>query len=331
MCEDELETTCPFPPYQHTQHNQQLYDKYMAPSASAATTTNNSNDVVFFPSSKIKLLHQRTSLSLAYDRLKGWGYEGETVLYIVAESSVESDEKSNAEGDNISGILDSSLRTLDNKGGENNAIAVPSVADNAPALVGSLNNTKNASSSISSLLDGNDKSTIELALHLRDGLCHVDSVDVFCATATTSITAKKGADNVDIMDVDKDDEKRVSTDTTTAAALSSNAQLCPIPHRSVTFAHCDPLSVFLTAPHIVKEQCDSDSDAATDNDTVRDNKTTKVKRVRRYEADAHATRGTKGMTNSLRAASISSSWRTRIKLPCTTCYYSLRRIFLSYT
>jgi len=296
--------------YQHQTPQLNFISKStMAPSASAATTTNNSNDVVFFPSSKIKLLHQRTSLSLAYDRL-GWGYEGETVLYIVAESSVESDEKSNTEGDNISGILDSSLRTTDNKGGENNAIAVPSVADNAPALVGSLNSTKNASSSISSLLDGNDKSTIELALHLRDGLCHVDSVDVFCAAAATTsktITAKKGADNVDIMDVDKDGEKWVSTDTTTAAALSSNAQLCPIPHRSVTFAHYDPLSVFLTAPHIVKEQCDSDSDAATDNDTVRDNKTTKVKRVRRYEADAHATRGTKGMTNSLRAASISSS------------------------
>ena len=45
---------------------------------SSSNSSSSSSSSIFYPSSKIKLLHQRTSLSLAYDNSIGWGYQGET-------------------------------------------------------------------------------------------------------------------------------------------------------------------------------------------------------------------------------------------------------------
>ena len=55
--------------------------------AAAKSSSEGASSDLFYPSSKIQLLHQRTSLSLAFDRTKGWGYQGETALYVIVDTS----------------------------------------------------------------------------------------------------------------------------------------------------------------------------------------------------------------------------------------------------
>ena len=46
------------------------------------------NSATFYPSTKLKLLHQRTSLSLAHSDC-GWGYCGETALYVIVDPKAD--------------------------------------------------------------------------------------------------------------------------------------------------------------------------------------------------------------------------------------------------
>ena len=322
-------------------------------SASAATSTNNrGSNVLFFPSSKIKLLHQRTSLSLAYDSKRGWGYQGETAMYIVAIDAKPNDNPTSKDGNATtmgaskdiinSNADDSGTRESDNMAPAN---------DNA--------SSKTKSGCCATSLDGDGKSTIELALHLRDGCCHVDSVDIFCpavisrpATTTTSTSTDERNNEMDV------DEEEAPTTATTASATMINEtsqdhqqqqhRLRPLPQRSITFAHLDPLSIFMTRPspaastlmgavglHLGEddggssgrgEKNNGNGTATTKDDVKQQRKTITEARTRRYEADAHAIRGTKGMTYSLRAASISSALgELRINIaPSTNVMTNLR-------
>ncbi len=324
----------------------------MAPASAATSTNNRGSNVLFFPSSKIKLLHQRTSLSLAYDSKRGWGYQGETAMYIVAIDAKPSDNPTSKGGNATtkgaskdiinSNADDSGTRESDNM---------------APANDNASSKTKSGCGATS--LDGDGKSTIELALHLRDGCCHVDSVDIFCpavisrpATTTTSTSTDERNNDMDL------DEEEAPTTATTASATMINEtsqdhqqqqhRLHPLPQRSITFAHLDPLSIFMTRPspaastlmgavglHLGEddggssgrgEKNNGHDTATTKEDVKQQRKTITEARTRRYEADAHATRGTKGMTYSLRAASISSALgELRINIaPSTNVMTNLR-------
>jgi hypothetical protein len=330
----------------------------MASSSTAASTNRHGSSSMFFPSSKIKLLHQRTSLSLAFDRERGWGYQGETAMYIVAIDA-KSNDSANKGGGATSKVLSKenlNSNAIDSGTNEENDKMAPA-NDNSSCKTKSGSATAGATS-----LDGDGKSTIELALHLRDGCCRVDSVEIFCAAvascpATATASTATDEHNND-MDVDKDEAPTTATPASATRTSETNCHqqqhkqqqqhyLHPLPQRSITFAHLDPLSIFMTRPspaapnltgavglHLVeddggcgggggknngngnsnsnstkegKNHLDGDATAKTEEDVKQQRKTITEARTRRYEADAHATRGTKGMTYSLRAASISSA------------------------
>eukprot|EP00585_Thalassiosira_rotula_P008078 CAMPEP_0196139554 /NCGR_PEP_ID=MMETSP0910-20130528/6791_1 /TAXON_ID=49265 /ORGANISM="Thalassiosira rotula, Strain GSO102" /LENGTH=1133 /DNA_ID=CAMNT_0041400295 /DNA_START=121 /DNA_END=3519 /DNA_ORIENTATION=+ len=224
----------------------------------------NDNEVHLFPSSKLKLLHQRTSLSLAYDRTKGWGYEGETAMYLIANPNDGSGNAVNQK-DGIGG----------GKDGKNSGAESSRYKNN--------------------ILGGGDGKAIELALHLRDGCC-VKSVEIYGAARTATVIAE--------------DQKGSMAQKSKTKTMN---QLEPLPHHFVSFAHHDPLSIVMTRPaklHSVEDdggaaekqrQQSNKKDSATMKNPKNNNP------PRRYDADAHAMRGTKGMTYSLRAASISSA------------------------
>jgi hypothetical protein len=161
-------------------------------------------------------------------------------------------------------------------------------------------------------LDGDGRSDIELAFHLRDGCCHVDAVEVYCPgvvvnrprpSVATAMTEGRGNDEMDVDEEDDDSQKR-----------QRRHRLRPLPRRTISFAHHDPLSVFMT------RQTPLSGAAVEDGSTSRRRDDDGVAKMndgcggsgadmttRRYEADSHATRGTRGMTYGLRAASISSA------------------------
>jgi hypothetical protein len=134
----------------------------MAPKASvlvATSTHSPGSNALFFLSSKIKLLHQHTSLLLAYDRKRGWGYQGESAMYndsIDAKSCDNSMTKGcssatkGATKDTISSNVNVSSTHR-----ENNKMA--------PANNNALSRTTSRCGATS--LDGDGKSTIKLALH----------------------------------------------------------------------------------------------------------------------------------------------------------------------
>ena len=93
-------------------------------------------------------------------------------------------------------------------------------------------------------LDGDGRSDIELAFHLRDGCCHVDAVEVYCPgvvvnrprpSVATAMTEGRGNDEMDVDEEDDDSQKR-----------QRRHRLRPLPRRTISFAHHDPLSVFMT-------------------------------------------------------------------------------------
>ncbi|KAL9189004.1 hypothetical protein ACHAXT_011494 [Thalassiosira profunda] len=244
--------------------------KYYAASASP------DGDVHLLPSAKLKLLHQRTSLSLAYDRERGWGYRGETSMYIVADPPTKKEETK--EEGAVKKEDDTKVEgTTDKKEEDKEA------ADGAPL--------------------GADGKPVELAFHLRDG-CRVDSVEVFAA-ARKAVAASHIAKDEDMADADEGES---------GGKAEPKAGLHPLPHHSVSFFHHDPLSVVMRRPagmHSLEddgaakfeergEQPGSAGEKQTDSASEK-------QAVKRYEADAHAARGAKGVTYSLRAASVASA------------------------
>ena len=321
--------------------------KSAALTTTAASTGNNSSNSspTFYPSSKIKLLHQRTSLSLAYDRNIGWGYQGETALYVIVDNnSTEESKLSKTKEEGSSG--DGDKKTVkkeeggdgDNYGkegssssGDTTKAAITTSATNTTPLTG-----RGADGTI-------NNTPITLALHLRDG-CIVESVNVFGAATTTAAAAvnnknsnKDANDEIgdDSMEIDNNNEHNNTTSSSTTT--TQQIKLHPIPHHKVSFAHHDPLSVVLTRPsnlHSVEDDgvphftssMKGDDDDENEMDVVGggDDARGQIKPTittsssaagagrrtqpsRRYEADAHATRGTKGMLQSIRAASIASA------------------------
>jgi len=255
------------------------------------TNSTNNNNVQLYTSSNIKLLHQRTSLSLAYDTNIGWNYVGETSLYVIAQQQ----------------------QTGTNKEDKTSKDIKESTA-NKP-------------------LGNGDNRPIELALHLRDS-CQVNSINIYGVAGYSSpqqasdevaeeISSSKDED-VQMQDVEKDViEKEVLqtrtrggiskaiskidevTQSTTDQPTSSSQQpsttyikdpnvkhkLTKLPQHTISYTHHDPLSIVMKRfanLHNVEDDGNIDSS-------------------KRYEADAHATRGTKGITNSIRAASVASS------------------------
>jgi len=280
--------------------------------SSADSTTN--GVVEFYPSSKIKLLHQRTSLSLAFDRTKGWGYQGETALYVIVDNSVDTTVKK-------SGTAAADKSNKNNNDGSKSAEESKSEKNDKDGVTKSSNNNN----STNTITDDDDApiiplgGTTSLALHLRDG-CFVESVNVF-GPATAAVAPSNTNKNDDSMEID-------DGPTTTTTSSSTITKLYPIPHHTVSFAHHDPLSVVLTRPpslHSVEDDGVPHFAAAKKNGvdtddvvearmqssgaaaTTKQSATTTRTATRRYEADAHATRGTKGMLNSIRAASIASA------------------------
>jgi len=273
--------------------------------------------VDFYPSSKIKLLHQRTSLSLAFDRTKGWGYQGETALYVIVDNSVDTTSKS---GTDAAAADDdkSSNNDTDGAKGDEESKGVDNVKDGA-AKSHVATRTDEAPTTPLGGIDINNGQTkpITLALHLRDG-CFVESVNVFGpATTVTNNSSAKTNKNDDSMEIDTDGP------TTQSSYSTMTTKLHPIPHHTVSFAHHDPLSVVLTRPPSLHSVEDDGvphfaMKDGVDGDDVVEAKmqssvaasaaaAAKTTTTRRYEADAHATRGTKGMLNSIRAASIASA------------------------
>jgi len=249
----------------------------------ATTAAKKGEGAEFYPSSKIKLLHQRTSLSLAFDRTKGWGYQGETALYVIVDNSEDSATSSGAAAGDKDNNKDGVKGGEDSKGSKDSKDGATKSED-APTIP----------------LGGANNKPVSLALHLRDG-CFVESVNVFGAAASQS-TANNKTDSS--MDIDN--------------GPTSSTKLHPLPRHTVSFAHHDPLSVVLTRPpslHSVEDDgvphFATTENNSVDNDDVVEAKmqsgaTTKPT-TRRYEADAHATRGTKGLIQSVRAASIASA------------------------
>ena len=248
----------------------------------ATTAAKKGEGAEFYPSSKIKLLHQRTSLSLAFDRTKGWGYQGETALYVIVDNSEDSASSSGAAAGDKNNNKDAPKGGEDSKGSKDSKDGATKSED-APTIP----------------LGGANNKPVSLALHLRDG-CFVESVNVFGAAASQSTANNK----TDSMEIDNEP--------------TSSTKLHPLPRHTVSFAHHDPLSVVLTRPpslHSVEDDgvphFTNTENISVDNDDVVEAKmqsgaTTKPT-TRRYEADAHATRGTKGLIQSVRAASIASA------------------------
>ena len=178
---------------------------------------------------------------------------------------------------------------------------------------------------------------VELGLHLRDG-CKVDGVEVLVPLRREGVDQSDAADaggtnNVNRVEEPKDEkgdeqmgerigenvvkeekdgdvvmhEEISAPDATTATvttgiSTTTSTTLGPPPNHSISIHHHDPLSILLTRPaslHSVEE----DGAAPRHNSTHNHSHATK----RRYEADAHASRGIVGLTNSLRAASIGSA------------------------
>ncbi|KAL7553517.1 hypothetical protein ACHAWF_016790, partial [Thalassiosira exigua] len=224
------------------------------------------------PSSRVRLLHQRTSLSLAYDRDRGWGCRGETALYCVLDP--------------------------DDGGGASKAQEAGSGEG------GSGGGGSSGGASRGGL--GGDGRPLELALHLRDS-CRVESVAAFAAAVEEVVPEEE--DGVEGEGGDAEEAEGRGDAEATAIAIAS---LRPLPRHEVSFRHHDPLSVFLARPaklHSVEEDGNVHFDGAGGNGGNGDDEGTggKSGTVRRCEADAHAARGTKGMTHSLRAASVSSA------------------------
>ena len=265
--------------------------------------TNNPN--LLFPSSKIKLLHQRTSLSLAYNRDQGrWGYQGETALYIVippTQSSQTGNETANTNNTASSGNGENKNSTKD----KSSSSAKNNVKSNNTTTT--MDDTTATAESSSTLNDGDNNKSIELALHLRDGCCHVDSVEIYGAASS----ATNDNDRVGETTTTKSSSKRrrshpISQSTTT----QQQHYLRPLPQHSVSYSHHDPLSIFMTSPStnttVAGGGGGMDGNIAALGEDEQDISADKTEH-RRYQADAHCTRGAKGMTYSLRAASISSA------------------------
>jgi len=259
-------------------------------------SNNNNSNVQLYTSSNIKLLHQRTSLSLAYDSNVGWNYVGETSLYVIVQQQQQT----------------ASTDTTKSNGSTD----------------------KDSSSKVNKPLNNGDNRPIELALHLRDS-CQVNSINIYGVAsyssqppapseAEISTTSSKKDEDVQMQDVATKDviEKEVLqtrtrggiskaiskidevTQSTTDQPTSTSSQQQPyvkdpnvnhkltkLPNHTITYTHHDPLSIVMKRfanLHNVEDDGSSSSQ-------------------QRYEADAHATRGTKGITNSIRAASVTSS------------------------
>ena len=108
-----------------------------------------------------------------------------------------------------------------------------------------MDDTTATAESSSTLNDGDNNKSIELALHLRDGCCHVDSVEIYGAASS----ATNDNDRVGETTTTKSSSKRrrshpISQSTTT----QQQHYLRPLPQHSVSYSHHDPLSIFMTSP-----------------------------------------------------------------------------------
>ena len=266
--------------------------------ATAASKTTSEGASEFYPSSKIKLLHQRTSLSLAFDRKKGWGYQGETALYVIVDNSDDGNASSS-----LGAATDEKNKkdaTNNNSGQDSNKGANDSKED------GTTKSKKKDDEPASPLGGTNNNKPISLALHLRDG-CFVESVNVFGAASASTTQSDVNNTGSDSMEIDND------------GSSPSKTKLLPLPQHTVSFAHHDPLSVVLTRPpslhsveddgipHFATQDCVDKDDALDAKMQSSTAATTSKPTSRRFEADAHATRGTKGLIQSVRAASIASA------------------------
>jgi len=196
------------------------------------------------------------------------------------------------------------------------------------------NDNDNDAAAKSKAILGADGKPIELALHLRDG-CLVESVHVFipaCTTVKTTTTTissgEGGADDVSETAGESKPIKRSKVEAT--EDIITNPEVAPridkksihhlqslhsLPLRDqydVSFSHHDPLSVVLTRPadlHSVEEDGSvyfhkTEAGRSTD---AKGGENEKPATPVRYEADSHISRGTRGLTNSIRAASIASA------------------------
>ena len=235
----------------------------------------------------LRLLHQRTELSLAYQD-GCWAYGGETTLWLVDEGTYGSDSGSSS--------------------GSGPAPAAAGGASTIPAKSGA------------AVPPAPPQRRRELALHLRGG-CRVESVNVESCivtaktvTTTSAAEATIGTSPASAGEADteaKSGEVPAATDAATSSVTAS-ASMQPIPSE---FVHFDPLQTVLRKPasSYTPDEFEAEMMEAADQDGADGNGDANALgddgsgiRKGRCHADTQCARGGSGMMDALRLASAAS-------------------------
>ena len=242
----------------------------------------------------LRLLHQRTELSLAYQDGR-WAYGGETTLWLVDEGTYGSNATG---GDGVAGSPAA--------GGD----AVPPAA----AAIGTPGGAATPAKSpgpVAVIPPPPPQRRRELALHLRGG-CRVESVNVeSCIVTATAMTTSDATAEGDTAMKEATDTTAAATNTNTSVTTSASMQ--PIPSE---FVHLDPLQTVLrkpaasyTADEFEAEMMeaalhDNDGNHADGNvDDIGDGPGISKGRC---HADTQCARGGAGMMDAIRLASAAS-------------------------
>lgn len=248
----------------------------------------------------LRLLHQRTELSLAYQD-GCWAYGGETTLWLVDEGTYGSDASSGP-------------------GGGGGKVPPPAAA------AGGTSSTNPAKSGAAAVPSTPPQKRRELALHLRGG-CRVESVNVeSCivtsetvtttaasgAVATTGATSAADTGEANTEAAKAGETPAASTATATSTpAVTTSASMQPIPS---DFFHFDPLQTVLrkpassyTADEFEAEMMEAarDGGGGGGGDALLGDDGPGIRKGRCH-ADTQCARGGSGMMDALRLASAAS-------------------------
>lgn len=250
----------------------------------------------------LRLLHQRTELSLAYQD-GCWAYGGETTLWLVDEGTY---------GGNATGSDGVAGSPAAGGGG-----AAPSAAA-ATGTPGGAATPAKSPGPVAAIPPPPPQRRRELALHLRGG-CRVESVNVESCIVTTTATTTSDATTAAAGSAEGDTAMKEAVDTAADAAdaattsVTTSVSMQPIPSE---FVHLDPLQTVLrkpaasyTADEFEAEMMeaalhDNDGDDADGNvDDIGDGPGISKGRC---HADTQCARGGAGMMDAIRLASAAS-------------------------